>query len=379
MPHSPTNSDGASRSLYWDVVRGIGIIAIVLGHTGYFGGAFVYLFHVALFFFISGFLFDAAKYPDPFRLFARRISSCWVRFVVYAAGFVFIHNFLLTRGLIADTELYNHTTMLAKWLHSFTLQTTEQMQGALWFVPVWAVSSALFAGCVKAARKVQALSAKEMPRTFVGPDADRPAGMTLPDKTIVILTGLFACLLGLAGAFLTMRGTGAAYNMQAALTVIPVYFAAWLMRLYLPGFRKYTTWYGWLLSGALMHFLNTQGILIDLVSLKIPGLLYYPVTLLGIYHALCLGNLIEKCRPAARTLAVIGRHSFDIMAIHFTVFKLLDYAYFRLVPGAVPENLSAFPVAFRYELGPAYILFGVAVPVLIGLLADRAEAVVRNR
>ena len=176
-----------------------------------------------------------------------------------------------------------------------------------------------------------------------------------------------------------MRGTGAAYNMQAALTVIPVYFAAWLMRLYLPGFRKYTTWYGWLLSGALMHFLNTQGILIDLVSLKIPGLLYYPVTLLGIYHALCLGNLIEKCRPAARTLAVIGRHSFDIMAIHFTVFKLLDYAYFRLVPGAVPENLSAFPVAFRYELGPAYILFGVAVPVIIGLLADRAENFISSK
>ena len=348
MPHSPTNSDGASRSLYWDVVRGIGIIAIVLGHTGYFGGAFVYLFHVAL----SGFLFDAAKYPDPFRLFARRISSCWVRFVVYAAGFVFIHNFLLSRGLIADTELYNHTTMLAKWLHSFTLQTTEQMQGALWFVRV------------KAARKVLHISSEQT---------------ALPDVRLSALTGLFACLLGLAGAFLTMRGTGAAYNMQAALTVIPVYFAAWLMRLYLPGFRKYTTWYGWLLSGALMHFLNTQGILIDLVSLKIPGLLYYPVTLLGIYHALCLGNLIEKCRPAARTLAVIGRHSFDIMAIHFTVFKLLDYAYFRLVPGAVPENLSAFPVAFRYELGPAYILFGVAVPVIIGLLADRAEAVVRNR
>ena len=335
--------------------------------------AFVYLFHVALFFFISGFLFDAAKYPDPFRLFARRISSCWVRFVVYAAGFVFIHNFLLTRGLIADTELYNHTTMLAKWLHSFTLQTTEPMQGALWFVPVWAVSSALFAGCVWAGRKVLHAAGAANPAI-----PGSAGGAALADNRLLLLTGFFACLLGLAGAFLTMRGVGAAYNMQAALTVIPVYCAAWLMRLYLPGFKKYTTWYGWILSAALMHFLNTRGILIDLVSLKIPGLLYYPVTLLGIYHALCLGALIEKCRPAARTLAVIGRHSFDIMAIHFTVFKLLDYAYFRLVPGAAPENLAAFPVAFRYELGPAYILLGVAVPVLIGLLADRVGNLIKK-
>ncbi len=365
-PQETTFPRTSGRSLYWDIVRGIGIIAVVLGHTGYFGGAFVYLFHVALFFFVSGFLFDAGKYRDPFFLFARRVSSCWIRFSAYAAVFVLMHNFLLSRGLIAGTEPYNHTAMLACWLHSFTLQTTEQMQGALWFVPVWAISSALFAGCVKVAETLL--------RLFQAQGGQAADSQELANAPVCVMAGVFACLAGLAGVFLTMRGTGAPYNMQAALTVLPVYYAAWMMRLHVPGFRKYTTWYGWLLSAALMHFLNTRGILIDLVSMKIPGLLYYPVTLLGIYHALCLGALIEKCRPAARASAVIGRHSFDIMAIHFTVFKLLDYAYFRMVPGAAPENLAAFPVAFRYELGPLYILLGVALPVLIGLLADRAEA-----
>ena len=46
------NTQKKARSLYWDIVKGWGIIAIVLGHTGYFAGAFVYLFHLALFFFI---------------------------------------------------------------------------------------------------------------------------------------------------------------------------------------------------------------------------------------------------------------------------------------------------------------------------------------
>ncbi len=32
-----------TRSRYWDIVKGWGIIAIVLGHVGYVGGAFVYL------------------------------------------------------------------------------------------------------------------------------------------------------------------------------------------------------------------------------------------------------------------------------------------------------------------------------------------------
>lgn len=49
------NTSIQSRSHYWDLVKGIGIIAIVLGHSCYFAAGFVYLFHLALFFFISGY------------------------------------------------------------------------------------------------------------------------------------------------------------------------------------------------------------------------------------------------------------------------------------------------------------------------------------
>ena len=48
------NPTTQSRSPYWDIVKGIGIIAIVLGHSCYFAVGFVYLFHLALFFFVSG-------------------------------------------------------------------------------------------------------------------------------------------------------------------------------------------------------------------------------------------------------------------------------------------------------------------------------------
>ena len=47
------------RSLYWDIFKGLAIIMIVFGHTGH-GGAFVYLFHLALFFFVTGFLSNEA-------------------------------------------------------------------------------------------------------------------------------------------------------------------------------------------------------------------------------------------------------------------------------------------------------------------------------
>ena len=67
------NTQKKARSLYWDIVKGWGIIAIVLGHTGYFAGAFVYLFHLALFFFITGYFYNETKYGDtPFLYFGSR-------------------------------------------------------------------------------------------------------------------------------------------------------------------------------------------------------------------------------------------------------------------------------------------------------------------
>lgn len=78
------NTQKKARSLYWDIVKGWGIIAIVLGHTGYFAGAFVYLFHLALFFFITGYFYNETKYGDtPFLYFGSRLAGAWPRYMFY--------------------------------------------------------------------------------------------------------------------------------------------------------------------------------------------------------------------------------------------------------------------------------------------------------
>lgn len=41
-----------------DSMRGIGIVLMVLGHSGFPGTDFIYLFHMALFFMLSGWFFS---------------------------------------------------------------------------------------------------------------------------------------------------------------------------------------------------------------------------------------------------------------------------------------------------------------------------------
>ena len=49
-----------------DSMRGIGIVLMVLGHSGFPGTDFIYLFHMALFFMLSGWLFSLRGGPAHF-------------------------------------------------------------------------------------------------------------------------------------------------------------------------------------------------------------------------------------------------------------------------------------------------------------------------
>ena len=53
-----------NRNIYWDIVRCLAIIGVVLGHCVYNGHVivFVYFFQLPVFFFVSGFLFGAVTY-----------------------------------------------------------------------------------------------------------------------------------------------------------------------------------------------------------------------------------------------------------------------------------------------------------------------------
>lgn len=347
------SSANFSRSSYWDIVKGLGIIAIVLGHSCHFAIAFVYLFHLALFFFVSGYLYNEKKYGDsPFIYFGVRLSGAWPRYVFYASLFVLAHNFFVTQGLYAGQELYNHTKMLTAICSNVSFSGAEPVQGALWFIPVWLVSSGMFGATVWFGR-------------FISLRIGRP-------ETKLWFIALANLGLGLAGVFLNMRKCGIPYNLQTAFLVVPIYFFAYLTKLFLPDFKRYTTWYGCIITALSLYFINTKlHIFVELASMNIPGLWFFLISLVGIYFILSLAALAEKLKAAAGLLGFLGRYSFEIMALHFAVFKMIDLLYAKLWLKAVPEKLPAFPVSFTHELWVFYLLGGTLLPAAIGWVINR--------
>ena len=70
--------------LYWNIIKGIGILCIVIGHSWKLLSGFVYLFHLAIFFFVGGYLYNDEKYSeDPYLYFANKLKNNWKKYVLF--------------------------------------------------------------------------------------------------------------------------------------------------------------------------------------------------------------------------------------------------------------------------------------------------------
>ena len=55
--------------------------------------------------------------------------------------------------------------------------------------------------------------------------------------------------------------------------------------------------------------------------------LFYPVTLLGIYFCIGLAKILGKNPYTEKFFSLVGKESFHIMALHFLGFKIVDRIY----------------------------------------------------
>jgi len=75
-----------NRISWIDSAKGLGIIAIVLGHIGHNEVLvnYLYSFHIPLFFFIAGFLFNADKYKEFGNLCRQKIKALIIPYLVFS-------------------------------------------------------------------------------------------------------------------------------------------------------------------------------------------------------------------------------------------------------------------------------------------------------
>lgn len=345
-----------NRSSFWDIIKAIGIISIVLGHCSLFFYKYVYIYHLVIFIFVSGFLFNRSKYKNDFwGFFAKKFKDNYKQYLLYFILFILIHNLLLSIG-IYSTDVFNMYTLkdiVLKIVEASFFLGTEPMGGALWFIVVSLYSSLIFCLIVNFSEKIK--------------------NKLFKDSFIILVSIMF----GILGISFTSSNSHIYLFVHISFLFMPILMIGnEISKIGLDKLKKYLNLpfsiICWIFILLVLNKTNTN---IDLSSnMIISPILFYPVSLAGIYSILYLGKLIDNSKHKTKDLiSYIGRNSFHIMALHFIMFKIVDLAIFVIYKLTNHNNdfiLSAFPVS-NNKFWSLYTIVGIFGPILIVYLISK--------
>ena len=333
------------RDSYWDIVKGIGIVSIVIGHASWIIkvgdvsvsiGPFVYLYHLAVFFFCAGYLYNE-NMTDVGAYVIKRLKALYVPFVVYSLIWLVMRNLCLKIGIL-EGHVFSVSEHIIAITNIITFNGVGEFLAAFWFLPVMFFSMCMYALCHAASSKC-------------------------PGRWGHILRIIFCILVGVTGAIITDKQFGLLYNMQIAYLMLPVIEGGHCYRKYQ---RIYPKWFTILLcacsAGCLGLILCWDIGYIELSRfMLISPAAFFPVTFIGIGFCLSLARIFSwNC--FGKIFSYIGRHSFVIMAGHFLAMKLVDWCI--CVISGRTDGMSVFPHTF-YSAWPVYYVAGVGLPLLL--------------
>ena len=145
------------------IAKAIAIMLMVICHAGlpHFLGQFITMFHMPLFFFVSGYCFKDKYLNDMKRFCINKVKGLYLPFVKWSLLFLILHNVFFYLNIYNDVygargevsqlyELKDVVKNVAKIV--LTMNETEQLLGGFWFLKSLFIGSFLALGCFKILR-----------------------------------------------------------------------------------------------------------------------------------------------------------------------------------------------------------------------------------
>ena len=322
------------RSNYVDILKALGIISIVVGHasTGILN-AFVYSYHLMIFFFVVGLCFSDEKAKSPEKFFGKYILKLLLLYIGYNAFFVIFHNLFVTMNLTAGR--WDNRQIIEALFYPLTFTSASPFLGAFWFIPMFLCGIFIYIVTFSFAIKTKH-----------------------PDWVHMILMLVWAILALLMNQYGMVFG----YHIQTSFLAVPIIYAGYYVKRFQAKLDRYINIPGCVASAAIiilaLHFIGR----IELSANQIASVWsFYPITFTGIYFCCSLAKVLHHLK-ISKMIGYIGRNSFHIMAMHFLAFKLVDILYGAFSGITDPAILSRYPHS-NFPVHILYWLAGVFFPL----------------
>jgi fucose 4-O-acetylase-like acetyltransferase len=338
-----------------DIARGLGIIAVVLGHSGAPFAGFVGLYHMALFFFISGYFYRESYTTEPWVMVKKRIRTLYLPFIRYGLFFGLLHNFLFKINIYTDqiqspynrvAYFYSYREFFVNLLKILSFAKVEQILATLWFLPVLFIVHLLFV------------------LTSYGIHKLNPAKREL--WLGVAIVALF-CL----GFVYYPEKNAVLRPLSIAMVVVIMYYFGYLFKKFETSI-KFTFGYA-VLCFAVLAALYPHGAIDTGGHIFVSPPFYLVSSLAGIYLNLYVARKITGESMIKKFLLFAGRNTIAIMALHFLAFKAVSYLqvkHYDLPPYMLGKHPTLITSGGWWAV---YLIAGILLPLGWAAFSERAR------
>ena len=347
-----------NKNNFISTAKGIGIILMVLGHSGvpYNIDKFIYQFHMPLFFFCSGFFIFVLENQKTLLVFYnKKIKGIYLKFICWSILFLLLHNVFIALNIYNNTipnweeYPYNSQLFIKKAVKIiFSMNGHEQLLRSFWFLKQLLLASLFVSTIIYFSNKITHYK----------------------HAHLVVLVGLF---------FLTLISKYYNWSLPGIWDISLVFMSS---TFYLSGyiFRKYNILKK--LSDALSSVIFLSILLIGYYLLPWINMLEYTlattipffiVAISGILLTINISQKIESFR-IKYFFYYLGQNTMPIFALHMLCFKIGNLL--KIVIYGLPlYRLAEFQIIEDYNtcFWIIYTVIGISVPLLIDYLMKQSN------
>lgn len=264
---------------------------------------------MALFFFISGFFYKEKNSKDPYAYVGKKLKELWGPMIKYIVAFILLHNIFLKLNIYSElsdqpmiypTVYYTLLDTLNYCFNTiFQSNYPVEMAGAMWFVLPLIVAMGMFS----------------FVRYWVG-----FVNIKVIPKELVI--GIIIFILTLIGFVFSKNLWKFAWRIDVALFSIPIVYLGYLYKMIINVNLK---WYFAVIALFIIYYLYKTGYRVSYVEAIIGNPIKFAFAVIsGIYINLYIAKYINITKNLSKVIALLGKNSFHIMALHFLSFKVIN-------------------------------------------------------
>lgn len=283
-----------------DILKGIGIILVVIGHANWqFGAAttdmfiqkYIYSFHMPLFFFLSGYLFIKEKYPDFKKFLLKKIKTLLVPYLVFSILSVLVQIFICLKYNI-KLNSFKEIVIQILYLRSKTVWNEP-----LWFLMCLFITEIIFYFISKCTNKAK-IAISLLMCGIVG------YGLSFMQKYFVLPLSFSIALVAV-----TFYGFGyLVKNSTIGRKVISKN-----IKISILSFSSNIVIGGLLNSIAIMYFMKYGNIFY-----------FYLAAISGILAYIGISKYINNLKTLTKILSYFGINTMPILCTHYFIFVFLN-------------------------------------------------------